>query len=359
MAVTLCWQQCNNSVSCNSDFVVQISEQEFIHIEILIWSPDCKWSLNKYNMEGNQYQCCYIATCEGYRAFYKVAYDKQNKQLYMQSRNTLHVFDTLKFQCKHYPTQLHAGEYLVFANKCLYDIDHDEQYAIYDVKQFLTLCAQSVHPVGSGGALEGGVAIYIPSKSCIVLFGGYYAEEFGMQCDGYFPHLSNEIWCLSLLSKKWTRMVQDIGMHRYNLQAVLSSNERYIILLGGYLYDQQTDTRFESDDICVIDIKDNDKWKIAKCKFQCPATGICSATRTGGVGTKSNILVHGYIKHCWQHEDMDGLSLPTKYIINMIDRWYSAEFIHWIRSDVGHVAFVLRDLLRSVFDRNVVASTGV
>ncbi len=327
--------------------MVQSDIKEFIHIQILVSKPNyCKWSLNKYDIEKDEHTCCTVHSCKGFRAFYKVVYDPQEKQLYMHSvQNILHIFDIIKGECQHYQT-LHAAQYLVFANKCLYDIDNYQQYAIYPITQ-PTLCHESQYPVGRDGALEGGVAIYIQSKSCIVLFGGYYAHEFGIKNDGYVPQLSNEIWCFSLPLKKWTRMTQEIEINRYDFEAVLCSNERYIITMGGYVYDDATDKEVESNDIYIIDMKDNENWKIAKCKINCPSAGICLGTSTGGLGIKNtDVLVYGYIKYCWQSEEMYDSLFPTTYIINMIANWYSAECIHWIRNDVGHFAFFLRNLLR-------------
>eukprot|EP01084_Bolivina_argentea_P204585 349410_1 len=101
----------------------------------------------------------------------------------------------------------------------------------------------------------GAAVIYVSSKQCIVLIGGYYEE------DGWgFPPLRGDIWVYSLTSQKWTKM-DNVWYKRFNFNAVLTSDERYILLLGGYKYVEGINDDEETNDIFVLDMKDDNNWK--------------------------------------------------------------------------------------------------
>merc|ERR1712228_248791 len=129
----------------------------------------------------------------------------------------------------------------------------------------------------------------------------------------------------SLSTQKWTK-IKNIQFEGYEFGTVLTSNERYIILLGG-----KNDTISEGeevDNIFVLDMKneDNSKWKLRKSSIKCPNVGDCHAVRTGGVDSKDDILVNGFIKDCFKKEEFENMQLPP-----LIAMWYSAEMIHWIQ----------------------------
>eukprot|EP01084_Bolivina_argentea_P204584 349409_1 len=98
-------------------------------------------------------------------------------------------------------------------------------------------------------------AIYVSSKQCIVLIGGWYEEDW---CE--FPPLRSDIWVYSLTSQKWTKM-DNVWYKRFNFNAVLTSDERYILLLGGYKYVEGINDDEETNDIFVLDMKDDNNWK--------------------------------------------------------------------------------------------------
>merc|ERR1712228_82068 len=163
-----------------------------------------------------------------------------------------------------------------------------------------------------------GVAIYVPSKQLILLIGGY-DDVVG------FPP-SSDLWIFSLPTQKW-RKTQNIQFEGYLFGAVLTSNERYIVLLGGI-----NDHKHYVDDIFVLDIKNEDdsKWKLRKSTVKCPKIGRCKALRTGGIDSKDDILINGFIKDCFKMKEFKNIQLPPSYIMKIISMWYDAEMIHWL-----------------------------
>merc|ERR1712192_5804 len=89
------------------------------------------------------------------------------------------------------------------------------------------------------------------------------------------------------------------------------------------------------DDIFVLDMKKKDlnEWILRRSSIKCPKIGICHAVRTGGIDSKDDILVNGFIKDCFKKPSFDNIQLPPSYIMKMIAMWYSAEMIHWLNDN--------------------------
>merc|ERR1712129_69926 len=103
---------------------------------------------------------------------------------------------------------------------------------------------------------------------------------------------------------------------------------------------------------------DDSKWTLNKStiKFPCASDTYSSdayssdgnAVRTGGVDSKDEILVIGFVNDCFKQKEFDNLQLPPAYIIEIIAEWYSAEMIHWIELDGDHHRGIyLKEILAS------------
>ena len=188
------------------------------------------------------------------------------------------------------------------------------------------------------GTFEGS-AIYIPSKQSIVVIGGTKIEW----------KLYPDLWLFSLATQK-CRKLKNIQFEGFGFGAVLTSNERYIVLLGGA--NDTTDPAGEVYDIFVFDMKgsDDSKWKLKRSSIKCPAKGYCGAVRTGGIDSRDEILVIGFIKDCFKQKGFEHIQLPPLYIMKMIAQWYSAEMIHWLswRDNAEHYGIYLKNILSAV-----------
>eukprot|EP01084_Bolivina_argentea_P127624 225661_1 len=208
-----------------------------------------------------------------------------------------------------------TGRYFLFINNCFHLFDNHNKHRIYHTKNE-KLCLKNTLWNHTVEDLDAGLAIYVPSKQFIVLIGGH----------GYNGDLRKDIWCYSLRTQKWSR-IEYMTFTGYNFGIVLTSNERYIILFGGTNDEQARDT--EVDDILVLDMKDDNNWKLKKSKIFCPEVGACHIVRTGGVNAKYDVLVIGFIKQCFEQKEFEHLDLPPIYIMMIIVKWFSAEMIHW------------------------------
>merc|ERR1712228_377483 len=145
--------------------------------------------------------------------------------------------------------------------------------------------------------------------------------------DQYDYPPASDLWIFSFPTQKWTK-IENLQFDAFDFGSVLTSNEHYIVLLGGAIDTGQQDV----DDIFILDIRNEDesKWKFRKSSIKCPEDGECHAVRTGGVDSKDDILVNGFIKECFKMKEFDNIQLPPSHIIKMIAMWYSAEMIHWL-----------------------------
>ena len=95
-------------------------------------------------------------------------------------------------------------------------------------------------------------------------------------------------------------------------------------------------------------MKDENNWKLRKCKIKCPYSGKCCGVRTGGIDSKKDVLVNGFVKECFKMKEFKQLQLPPVYIVNIIVQWFSAEMIHFVKiqNDINnHCGIYLKDIL--------------
>ena len=99
--------------------------------------------------------------------------------------------------------------------------------------------------------------LYIPTRNMIVLIGGY--DLFETKFAG--------IWVYSLVTKKWKKIKTEIDFIIMGTSAVLTTDDRNIIIVGGQTRDPNDEDRaVKVDTIYVLDISedDTDKWMLKK-----------------------------------------------------------------------------------------------
>eukprot|EP01084_Bolivina_argentea_P306634 529891_1 len=181
--------------------------------------------------------------------------------------------------------------------------------------------------------LKRAVVVYVRAKQCILLIGGYYKN-------GNASQYSRDIWKYCLSSGKWTKK-DCLGLSNIpnsniaNYCGILTSNQRYIVLLGGL-------------NICVLDMIDDNNWKMRQCKIKCPIVGLCHVSVTGNENI-NEMLVIGFVKACFKMKQFSHLSIPPVYIINIMTQYFNEEMIHHIRNQKHH-AIYLAHILSALSD---------
>ena len=183
--------------------------------------------------------------------------------------------------------------------------------------------------------------VHVSSKQMILMIGGsdscYYHNN-----DRYDEEHKKRrigIWKFCLILQKWAKL-QFIGpdFKQANVRCVLSLNEDFVIIAGGW------DRNLEkSDEIFVLDLRDDNHYKLKKSQIKCPQKGICDLVRFGG-GIQDELLVIGWIKDLFKTTDFKHLSLPPMYLMKMIQSWYNQEMIHWLQKN-EHYAIKLKYIL--------------
>eukprot|EP01084_Bolivina_argentea_P045577 83906_1 len=85
------------------------------------------------------------------------------------------------------------GSYFLFINNCFHMINMHDNHWIGAI-QNKSLIAVHNYIDDEMDTLLNGKAIYIPSKQCILLIGGYYNDD---------GPLSNDLWIYKLTTEKW------------------------------------------------------------------------------------------------------------------------------------------------------------
>ncbi len=213
------------------------------------------------------------------------------------------------------------SNYFFFIDDCFHMINaHDCNIIVSATDNKLSILHNTINNNNNNNnnGLYGGKSIYIPSKQCILLIGGYYDDEIS---------LSNEVWNYKLLTQEWTK-INNISFPTIDFAAILTSNEKYIILVGGSTYRDDIQDTKDTNDIYVLDMNDDNQWKMRECKIKSPVSGICDGTKTGGIKSRNDILIMGFVKHCFNLKKFSCMQLPPIYIIKLIESWYSVEMIH-------------------------------
>eukprot|EP01084_Bolivina_argentea_P016252 30450_1 len=211
-----------NSNSWSLQNITSINAHEFIISSEVdsLWRSDKK--LFKYSIDTNTFNELCIDDNNWYCG--NMEFNTKEQILYIQNGNKIISITMNTNSCD---TLLGAkyGNYFLFINNCFHVIYmHDSHWIGSIQNKSLTTLHNSIDDTTD--ELHGGKAIYIPSKQCILLISGYYLV------DGDPP--SDELWIYKLTTQKWIKM-NNIGcvFERFRFEAVLTSNEKYIVLFGG------------------------------------------------------------------------------------------------------------------------------
>eukprot|EP01084_Bolivina_argentea_P205652 351285_1 len=311
--------------------VLSINEHEFIAT-----STKRSTGIYKYNMNKDEFAQFFKYSKQMFPFHNAAAINQMQQEVYLFDGG-ITVLNLKTNEYKHdidsYCANSDAG--VLFINNHFHIINNYYKHAIINYKQdtqTLEIISDTLQSQNSTHLTDQSV-IYIPSKQSILLLGGLYEHDT----------LTKELWIYSLKTQKW-KMINNVIFEGYWFSAVLSSNEQYIILFGG----QNDSKKYDDpvDDIFVLDIKDDNAFKLKKSTMRCPQPGECHGVRTGGINSKSDILVIGFIKKCFKENELKNIQLPPLYIMKLIANWYSMEMIHWIsKGGNEHYCIKLKDIL--------------
>ena len=186
---------------------------------------------------------------------------------------------------------------------------HNSKHLVWNIA---TNSEEEIYDFAKVGQFKEGLmgpnAIYVPSKDVIILIGGRGSK-------------ANGIWIFSMKSKKWAKM-DALSFIHWNVSLTLTSNEEYVVIAGGYGVGGSINS---TDKIFVLDIRDDNEYKLSESKIKCPSKGLCHIVAVGGL--KDEYLVRGWLKEICKDLNLEILPMD---VISMIMNWYSQEEIHWL-----------------------------
>ncbi len=169
--------------------------------------------------------------------------------------------------------------------------------------------------------LRGSCLIHVASQNKLLLFGG---DTF----NGYY-NLSY-IYEYSLETKVWGKWNDTIQLTCVYAGAVLTDDERYVIIVGGNF----------SDKIYVLDIIEP---SLKRSSIKCPKQGSHLINKMG-----NEFLINTFIKITSNH-----IEIPMD-IIGLVGKYFGNEVLHWIQYNNGdtmkreHYVISFDDILASV-----------
>eukprot|EP01084_Bolivina_argentea_P256207 431268_1 len=274
----------------------------------------------------------------------KAAFNEKEQIIYIYDaiKSSIHSVDattsictTFQLKNKNLSKISRYGLNFLFVNNHLHFIaNHDSHWIRSIQNNTLNIIADSTKKCTA--QRMDGAAIFISSKQCILLIGGHNIAEYSF----------SDVWIYKLQTQKWSK-IDNISFNRYQFGYVLTSNQRYVILFGGQTspftvdggcfnfmsyYLEDASSHKVVDNIFVLDMEDDNNWKLKQCKIKCRGSlrNVYGA-KTGG----SNILVNGFIKNCFKLKEFAQLQLPT-CIGRIIGEYFSAETIHYIDEQYNH-----------------------
>ena len=169
------------------------------------------------------------------------------------------------------------------------------------------------------GQFDGCCVINLPKKQLLLIIGGVkYEKDETVKPMG--------IWKFNLVGshQKWIKL--NIYFPYKKVQAITTSNEKYIIGAGGFPIESDDGT----DNIWIIEIIEEDKYKFRTSKIKCPQPGPCTVIRMG-CSITNELLTHGWIKEFYEKQKkiMKKIQFPPTYLISLIAFFYKQETMHW------------------------------
>eukprot|EP01084_Bolivina_argentea_P006514 12359_1 len=294
-------------------------------------------SIYKLNIDNHQYKWEKLTTrpkTNGFapgRHLKAVFHKTQNKMYLYGGTEDMYIFDLQSKQWKQISSVRINGEILIehcifYANNSIHLIggDTSASHQIWDTNQerFREVFDFSAHYKH----IRYGCCVYAPNKQAVFLIGG-------MISDNPTYKAINCIWQYSLKSGTWKEMI-NIPFDYCNVSAVLTDDERYVIIAGGWKLGPE-DANQKGDD--AIFALDTNTLELKQSTIKCPKPGSNHLVKTGVF--KAEWIVHGYVKRLFRTNVFQHMEMPPLCIVKKIEAFFSKEMLHWIDYEARYGRF--------------------
>merc|ERR1712098_434464 len=178
---------------------------------------------------------------------------------------------------------------------------------------------------------------HIESKGTILVLGAQFGAQIGNEIGSQNVGVWHSNWQFNTALDLWEEQMYDaIDEGSF----VVSADEQFVVILD--------------DPIQVLDIREENNYKIWKSSVRPPFVGSCLLARSGG-GADSVLLASGWIR-----AKLKDYELPPEAIIGVIAEFCAQGMIHWIangpeakwfRAGLDHQMIPMSEILRGIDDK--------
>lgn len=202
----------------------------------------------------------------------------------------------------------------------------------------------TVHEFTEYGEMQVISAVYIPSKQTILAIGGW--DDINNTVVGIWRCRIKMDMELDKYKYEWKKLFDTDVFDHYSLHALLSCDQQYVVLAGGWHKGTGA-----SDKIFILDIssQNENEYKINECAIKLPLKGINNLIRFGD-SLRDRLLVIGWIKRLFNTKKFAKLNVPPMEIMELISCWYNGDTLHWFSEDkpADHYSIELGEILSSL-----------
>ena len=178
--------------------------------------------------------------------------------------------------------------------------------------------------------------VHLKAKQLMFLFGGWIDGSLASDDERKWHQLSLKV---GDKDKKWIELESvkfPVKLSHFGFVATL--DEQYIIIMGGWINGERI-----SKQIYVFDVE---KFMLRECKIECPESGYTACVMMNGI-PDNDLLIYGYIRKCYEQDEMKDVNYLSDDLILLISKWISDEEIYVIFGDT-HWSVKVSDILNSL-----------
>ena len=125
---------------------------------------------------------------------------------------------------------------------------------------------------------------------------------------------------------EWITLPQKMPNALYSFGCTKILDEKYVVLLGGYIaYITDTEQYGGSDDIWIYSVYDG---TFRKSNTKCPLKATFRYAFTINNRKRDEIITFGYVRDKWRECNINNHLFPPQYLIKIMHKYYHNEWIH-------------------------------
>eukprot|EP01084_Bolivina_argentea_P072619 131857_1 len=154
--------------------------------------------------------------------------------------------------------------------------------------------------------------IYLKSKKAVLLCGGH---KFGFV-------FQDSIFLFSCIDSTWKELSIKIPLKLSGFGIVATTNEQYVIILGGWCGGQ-----LYSDHIFIYDTRNN---TFSQSKIKCPVKGMYRAIIMNN-SNRDEVVSYGFMRDCYKSENFINVQLLPENLTKIICCYYCYEEVYLLK----------------------------